>query len=195
MKLTVLPLTPARWRDLEALFRARGCSQARGCWCMAYRRTGDRGPLPPGVTRSLANRADLKSLVDAGHPPGLIGYRGDVPVGWISIAPREEFLKLKRSPVMKPVDEKPAWSIVCLVIPPEHRGHGVAHALLQGAVSYARKRRAKLIEAYPVDRAGRSRDAEMWFGSKSMYDRAGFKEVARRKPGRPIVRLRIHAPS
>ena len=191
MKLTVLPLTPTRWRDLEILFRARGCSAARGCWCMAYRRTGPRGPFPPGVTRSEANRVDLKKLVEAGNPPGLIGYRGAVPVGWISIAPRDEFHKLKRSPVMKPVDEKPVWSIVCYMIPSEHRRQGVAHALLQGAVTYARKRGARLIEAYPVDRADRSRDTEMWSGSKSMYDRAGFKEVARRKPGRPIMRLRI----
>lgn len=45
------------------------------------------------------------------------------------------------------------------------------------------------LEAYPVDRPDRSGDDAMWFGAKSMYDRAGFEEVARRKPGRPIVRL------
>jgi ribosomal protein S18 acetylase RimI-like enzyme len=190
MKLTVLPLTPGRWRDLEGVFGARGCSAARGCWCMAYRRSGRR-PVPKGVTRGEANRTDLRALVDHGMSPGLIAYRGSLPVGWISIAPREEFAKLERSPVMKPVDDKPVWSIVCYIVPSEHRRQGVGHALLQGAVAYARKRGAKLIEAYPVDRPGRSRDVEMWFGSKSMYDRAGFKEVARRKPGRPIVRLRI----
>jgi len=31
----------------------------------------------------------------------------------------------------------------------------------------------------------------MWFGAKSMYDNAGFKEVARRKPTRPVVRLEL----
>ena len=143
------------------------------------------------MTRSQANRADLKRLVDAGNSPGLIGYRDGVPIGWISIAPREEFHTLKRSPVMKPVDEKPVWSIVCYMIPSEHRRQGVGHALLQGAIAYARKRGARLIEAYPIDCTGRTRDTEMWFGSKSMYDRAGFLEVARRKPARPVVRLRI----
>jgi ribosomal protein S18 acetylase RimI-like enzyme len=191
MKLTVLPLTPRRWRDLEALFGARGCSAARGCWCMAYRRSGRRPPVAKRVTRGEANRAELKALVDRGTSPGLIAYRGSIPVGWISIGLREEFAKLDRSPVMKPVDDKPVWSIVCYVVPSEHRRQGVGHALLQRAVAYARKRGAVLIEAYPIDRAGRSRDTEMWFGSKSMYDRAGFKEVARRKPGQPIMRLRI----
>jgi GNAT superfamily N-acetyltransferase len=189
MKLTVAPLTPDRWPDLEAVFNARGCSIARGCWCMAYRHSGARAPLPRGVTRAQANRADLKALVDAGRSPGLIGYRDKVPVGWISIGPREEYAKLKRSPVMKAVDERPVWSVVCFVVPLEYRGQGVARSLLKGAVAYARKQGATLIEAYPVDKPGRSSDDAMWFGSKSMYDRAGFREVARRKPHRPVVRF------
>lgn len=191
MKLTIRPATPDRWRDVETIFNARGCSVARGCWCMFYRRSGSAGALPPGMTRSQANRADLKALVDAGNPPGLIGYAGTMPVGWVSLAPREEFAKLKRSPVMRAVDDRPVWSIVCFVVPSEHRRHGVAHALLEGAIAYAREHGATLVEAYPVDKPERSSDDAMWFGAKSMYDRAGFHEVARRKPARPIVRLAV----
>ena len=143
MKLEVAPLTPGRWPDLETVFRAKGCSVARGCWCMAYRVAGSLPPPPAGMTRALANRAALKALVDAGTPPGLIGYRGKVPVGWISIGPREDYAKLRRSPVMKPVDDRPVWSIVCFVVPSEFRGQGVARALLQGAVSYAKKKGVK----------------------------------------------------
>ena len=187
MKLTLAPLTPDRWPDLEAVFKAKGCSVARGCWCMDYRRTGSP-TIPPGKSRAQVNRAELKALVDAGNPPGLIGYRGKVPVGWISLGPREEYAKLERSPVMKPVDQKPVWSVICFVVPTEYRGQGVARALLDGAVAYAKKRGAKLIEAYPVDKPARSKPDDMWFGAKSMYDKAGFKEVARRKPHRPVVR-------
>jgi len=192
MKLKIAPLTPDRWPDLEAIFQGKGCSVARGCWCMAYRRSGASKPLPAGMTRAQANRAALKALVDAGHPPGLIGYRGKVPVGWVSIGPREEYARLKRSVVMKAVDERPVWSMVCFVVPAEYRGQGVARALLQGAVAYAREQGATLVEAYPVDRPTRSKDDYMWFGAKSMFDKAGFKEVARRKPQRPIVRINCH---
>ena len=190
MKLTVLPLTPERWPDLEALFNAKGCSVARGCWCMFYRRSGARGALPAGSTAAKANRSDLKALVEAGPPPGLIGYRAKVPVGWVSLGPREDYAKLERSPVMKPVDDLPVWSIICFVVPSEHRGQGVAAALLAGAMAYAKKQGATLLEAYPVDKPRRASDDAMWFGAKSMYDRAGFTEVARRKPQRPIVRLK-----
>ena len=191
MRVSVLPLTTERWPDLEAVFKARGCAVARQCWCMFYRRSGSRARLPPALTAAQANRADLKALVDAGKAPGLIGYLGDVPAGWVSLGPREEYVRLKRSPVMKAVDDQPVWSIICFVVPAEYRGRGVAQALLEGAIAYAKNQGARLLEAYPVDRPVRSRDDAMWFGAKSMYDRAGFREVARRKPQRPVMRLRL----
>jgi ribosomal protein S18 acetylase RimI-like enzyme len=190
MKHTILPLTPERWPDLETIFNAKGCSVARGCWCMYYRRSGARSALPRGMTHARANRAELKALVDHGEPPGLLAYRGAVPVGWVSLGPREQYAKLRRSPVMKAVDDQPVWSVICFVVPSEYRGQGVAQALLRGAIAYAKKHGAKLLEAYPVDKPARSTDDSIWFGAKSMYDRAGFKEVARRKPFRPIVRLK-----
>jgi len=160
---------------------------------MYYRRSGSRGPLPAGTTRAQANRAELKALLGSGEPPGLIGYRGRIPVGWVSLGPRDDYAKLRRSPVMKAVDERPVWSIVCFVVPSQYRGQGVARALLDGAIAYARKRGVALLEAYPVDKPRRSADDSMWFGAKSMYDAAGFEEVARRKPNRPIVRIRAAA--
>src|SRR5712672_1016796 len=186
MNLTVLPLTPERWPDIEKLFNAKGCSVARGCWCMYYRRSGSRGQLPAGTTHAKGNRADLKALLRSGEPPGLIGYQGKIPVGWVSLGPREDYAKLRRSPVMKAVDERPVWSVICFVVPSQYRGQGVARALLEGAIAYAKKRGVALLEAYPVDKPGRASDDSMWFGAKSMYDAAGFKEVARRKPTRPI---------
>jgi len=191
MKLTVLPLTPDRWPDIEAVFNAKGCTVARGCWCMAYRRSVIPFVPPAGVTSADANRADLQALVDSGKPPGLIGYSGAVPVGWISLAPRDEFKRLENSLVMKAVDEQPVWSIICFVVPSQYRGQGVAAAMLKGAVAHARKQGAKLLEAYPMDFPGRSSNDSMWFGAKSMFDAEGFEEVARRRPRHPIVRLKL----
>ena len=191
MKLALHPISPERWLDLEAVFNARGCSVARGCWCMYYRHSGAQAALPAGTTRANANRAQMKALVDAGAITGLIGYRGRQPVGWVSLGPREDYAKLRRSPVMKPIDDRPVWSIICFVVPAEYRGQGVARALLKGAIAYAGSRGAKLLEAYPVDKAKRANDEWMWFGAKSMFDAAGFEEVARRKPTRPIVRRKI----
>ncbi len=189
-RITIHPVTAQRWGDVEAIFNAKGCSVARGCWCMYYRRSGAAPALRAGTSRAQANRGELRALVERGKTPGLIAYRNKMPVGWISLGPREDYAKLRRSPVMKPVDDARVWSIVCFVVPAEFRGEGVARALLDGALAYAKRHGATLIEAYPVDRPERGRDDAMWFGAMSMYDAAGFEEVARRKPYRPVVRNR-----
>ncbi len=190
MTITVRPLTPARWPDLETVFEAKGCSIARGCWCMYYRESGTQA-LPHGTQLRDVRKARMKALVEAGPPPGLIAYRDRMPVGWVTLGPREDFAKLRRSPVMKPVDPQPVWSIVCFVVPPACRHQGVATALLRGAIAYARKHGVKLLEAYPVDKAERGADDWLWHGAMSMYDKKGFVEVARRRPARPVVRLAL----
>ena len=130
----------------------------------------------------------MKALVDRDSVPGLIGYDDGVPVAWVSLGPREDYARLRRSPVMKPVDDRPVWSIVCFFVDRNARGRGLSRRMLEAAVDYARSRGARLVEAYPVDKDQRGHPDDMFFGAKSMYDRAGFREVARRKPTRPVVR-------
>jgi GNAT superfamily N-acetyltransferase len=154
---------------------------------MYYRRSG-RTQVPAGISHGNHNRNALKALVDAGTVPGLLGYREGKPVAWISFGPREDFAKLAKSPVMRPVDDERVWSVVCFYTAAGVRGQGLADAMLAHAADYAQRRGARLLEAYPVDKPARDRDDSMWFGAKRMYDRAGFVEVARRKPTRPVMR-------
>ena len=191
MKLVVHPLTPDRWSDLEGVFNARGCSVARNCWCMYYRVSGKGAYTRPSESQRALSKDALRALSAQDPPPGLIGYHGKTPVGWVSLGPRQDYAKLARSPTMKPVDDQPVWSIVCFVVPSEYRKQGVARELLAGAVRYARKRGVRLLEAYPVDQDEPSATEAPWFGTKTMFDEAGFGEVARRKPARPIVRLQL----
>lgn len=173
------PVTKERWPDLVELFDR---PVARTCFCMYYRKTG----AGTGVGRE--NRRAMKALVDRGTVPGLIGYEDGRPVAWVSVAPREDYPKLRRSPIMKPVDDRPVWSIVCFFVVREARGRGLSERMLEAAADYARACGARLLEAYPVDSDERSDPDAMYFGARSMYDRAGFEEVARRKPTRPVVR-------
>ena len=109
MALIVRPLTEKNWADIEALFSAKGCSVPRWCWCVHYRFA--RAAMPKD------RKAALKKIAKGDPPPGLIAYRGSEPVGWISLGPRENFAKLATSPVMKPVDTTPVWSVICFVVP------------------------------------------------------------------------------
>jgi GNAT superfamily N-acetyltransferase len=183
-RFTARPLTTETFADLEELFGRPGGSIVRGCWCMYYRRSG-------ADTTRRTNHRQLCDLVEAGTQPGLVGYVDDVPVGWISLGPREEYAKLRRSPIMKPVDDEEVWSIVCTFVDKAHRGKGIQRKLLAAAVDYARDRGARMLEAYPVDKPTRSHDDFMFFGSRSLYEHAGFHEVVRRSSTRVVMRRRL----
>jgi GNAT superfamily N-acetyltransferase len=195
-EFTTRPLTPENWADLEELFGLPGGSIVRGCWCMAYRRSGKPPEYggPPGSMKA-ANKQAMCDLVNSGVVPGLIGYIDGSPAGWISLGPREEYLKLRRSPVMKPVDDTPVWSVVCSYVAKPYRGRGLQHLLLAAAIDYARDNGSQVLEAYPVDKPERSHDDFMFFGSRSLYERAGFREVVRRSPTRLVMRRDLAATS
>ena len=180
------PLTPETWPDLEELFGLPGGSIVRGCWCMYYRRTGK---VSVSAAAGGTNKEQLRSLVEDGDvTPGLVGYLDGRPAGWISLGPREDYLKLRRSPVMKPVDDTEVWSVVCTYVAKAYRGRGLQHRLLAAALDHARDHGVRTVEAYPVDKPERSHDDFMFFGSRSLYERAGFREVVRRSPTRVVMR-------
>jgi GNAT superfamily N-acetyltransferase len=188
---TTRALTAENWADLEYLFGLPGGSIVRGCWCMFYRRTGTpEAAISPAAVRA-ANKQAMCDLVGSGVVPGLIGYLDGVAAGWISFGPREEYLKLRRSPVMKPVDDTPVWSVVCSYVAKPHRGQGLQRRLLAAAIEYASANGAMVLEAYPVDKAERSHPDFMFFGSRSLYERAGFREVVRRSPTRVVMRREL----
>jgi GNAT superfamily N-acetyltransferase len=156
---------------------------------MYYRVSGKGHLTRPSDGQRFSAKEALRALAAQDPPPGLLGYRHKTPVGWLSLGPREDFAKLAKSPVMKPVDDQPVWSVICFVVPSEYRKQGVARELLAGAVVYATKRGVRLLEGYPVDKDEPSAAEASWFGSKRMFDEAGFEEVARRRSDRPVVRL------
>ena len=179
------PLTPQTWADLEALFDLPGGSTLRGCWCMYYRKTGK---VLVNAQAGVDHKRELCELVDNGVVPGLMGYVDGAPAGWISLGPREDYAKLARSRIMKPVDDSEVWSVICTYVARQYRGRGVQHRLLEAAVRYAREQGVRILEAYPVDKPERSHADFMFFGSRSLYEQAGFTEVVRRSPTRVVMR-------
>jgi GNAT superfamily N-acetyltransferase len=147
----------------------------------------------PERNRAILESAARRGAAD-GQAPGLIAYRDGEAVGWVGLAPRDEYERLEHSTVLARIDDKPVWSIVCFVVGRQARGQGVADALLAAAVEYARDRGATLLEAYPVDTAaGRVPSANVYHGTLSMFERAGFRVAERRQAtgksaARPIVR-------
>jgi GNAT superfamily N-acetyltransferase len=184
--LKVVPLTSARWKDFEALFGPRGA--CGGCWCMTPRLSSAQYEKQKGA----GNKRAMKNLVDDGREPGLLGYIGSKCVAWIALGPRSEFGRLERSRVAKPVDERPAWAIVCVYVHPEHRGRKLSKPLIEAAVAHARARGATLVDAFPNEpKKERMPAVFAWAGIASTFRQAGFGEVARRSATRPYMRREV----
>jgi GNAT superfamily N-acetyltransferase len=170
-KREIQPVTPERWDDMVELVERRGPrgghrnTPAYGCWCMYWR------------DRSLAHgepkRRRMAALVRAGREPGLLAYEENVPVGGVSVAPREDFAALLRSPQYRPRDDdQGVWSTVCFAVDRYSRQQGVAGALLDAAVVYAFARGASAVEGYP--HVAGSCD---YMGSVELCEQAGFERV------------------
>jgi GNAT superfamily N-acetyltransferase len=182
--LQVHPLTRDRWEDLVVLFDRPG--DPKGCWCMFYRLGGRDFERRWG----RGNRAAFQEVVEEGLPPGLLAYQDGKPVGWCAVAPRDAYPRVLRSPTLRPMDDAPAcWAVVCFYVEKHERRGGIAAALLQAAVEFAAVNGAEAVEGYPRDTDGARRHAnEMFVGSVSMFRDAGFEEIGRRSPRRPIMR-------
>jgi len=185
--LEFYPLTHERWVGLEKLFGKQGA--CGGCWCMWWRLKRSQFMQQRGE----GNKKALKSIVDSGEIPGILAYANGEPIAWCSVAPREAYSALERSRVLKRVDNRPVWSIVCFFVTKPFRGKGVASKLLKAAMEYVRKQGGKIVEGYPLEPKGNRRipDAFAYTGLASAFRKVGFVEVLRRSETRPIMRYII----
>jgi GNAT superfamily N-acetyltransferase len=183
LTLQVRPLTLERWPDFERLFGEKGgCG---GCWCMWLRLKRTEFVKQQGS----GNKRVFKKIVESGETVGLLAYAGTEAVGWCALAPRESFSALERSRVLKRVDDRPVWSVVCFFICKSFRRRGVMLELLRAALRHAESQGARIVEGYPIEaRQDRMPDVFAFPGIAAAFRRAGFKEVARRSPTRPIMR-------
>ena len=184
--LRVEPLTPARWKDLEQLFGPRGA--CGGCWCMYWRIPRAQYQTQKGE----GNRRALHRRVEDGAVPGLIGYAAGEPVAWCAVEPRDHYPGLARSRILQPVDARAVWSVSCLYVRSDERRRGRTVEMLRAAASYAKSQGATIVEGYPHEPgAERMAAAFAWTGFASAFRDAGFEEVARRSPKRPIMRRTV----
>ncbi|HSG14895.1 MAG TPA: GNAT family N-acetyltransferase [Anaerolineae bacterium] len=187
-ELDFYPLTPDRWDDFETLFGPHGAMA--GCWCMWWRIKRKDWE----ANQYEGNRVAMKAIVDGGTVPGLLACHADTPLGWVSVAPREDFPVLGRSPILKPVDDKPVWSVVCFVVHKTYKGRGMSGRLLQAAVDYAISQGATIVEGYPIaPKTADVPDLYSFTGFLSTFLTAGFVEVTRRSQHKPIMRLYVKA--
>ena len=171
--LETRPATVDRFDDVATMVGPRR-PDANVCWCLSHR-------IDSRLNRELVGPARgefVRELCSRDVAPGVLAYDGDEVVGWAAVAPRSE-LPVARSTKIPRVDDLPVWSVICLRVRPGHRGRGISHVLLDGAVDHARSHGAPAVEGYPVDNQGERVDLTMaYVGTRAVFERAGFTKVA-----------------
>ena len=185
----VVPATPDRWSDVVAIL---GGSGDRGGWCQPPRgfEKGGYNSANPGVRRSL-----LRGQLEDDPPAGMLAYVEGEVAGWCGFGPRLRLPRLERSRTIPKVDDRDVWSVLCFNILPRFRRRGVAAALLDGVVDYARRSGAPGVEAYPIDPEGGRVNANFGYvGITPMFEKAGFRRVVEttaHSDRRPRILMRL----
>ena len=193
MSVQVRPATPDRWNDLVRVFGRRG-DDPSWCWCRIFldSATSESATSKPRPDNREALRQEI---VDAPVAPGLLAYVENQPVGWTRVGPRSDFPRVNANRALaKVLTEDPGvWWATCFAVDSGHRRSGVGSALLKAAVEFAREHGATAVEGHPVEvaalSAARVAGSAVFTGTMAMFSAAGFTEVARTYPSRPVMRL------
>ena len=187
-KFTARELTPDDWPHIKKLFGAKGA--CGGCWCMHWRI--EKGGQMWEKVKGDPNRKAFKKLVESGKALGVLAFEEDEPVGWCSFGKRIDFPRLDRVKAYRREDTKGVWSINCFFIKAGYRGKGLGQLMAKTAVAAIKKRRGKIIEAYPttLTKDGKQLPAAFSYtGPEVIFERLGFKEIQRLASTRPLYRL------
>ena len=140
------------------------------------------------------NKLAMKTIVAAGEVPGILVYHNSEAIGWCAPAPRSRYPALLRSRILQPVDDQQCWSIACLFIKKPFRKIGISTELLLAATVNDKSQGAELMEGYPVEPKVEQQipAAFAWTGISKAFISAGFREIVRRSPTRPVMRLELN---
>jgi GNAT superfamily N-acetyltransferase len=193
MLVDVRPVTADRWADVVEAFGRRGADPS-WCWCQLFLRAGPQESAESDAGPD--NREALhREITHATVPPGLIAYVDSHPAGWTRVGPRSAFPGVSANKALARVltDEAGVWWVTCFAVDSRHRRSGLGLALLQAAVEFARQHEATAVEGHPVDvdglRATQVAASALYTGTRAMFAAAGFVEIARTYPTRPVMRL------
>ncbi len=186
--ITIAPATADRFDDVERTFSGGG--DGLSCQCQWWTLTNAQFQASDRDERERMLRAQVAAELS----PALIAYVDGEAAGWVRVGPRTAQPRLARTrdfaATNEPWDDSTVWAVTCFVVRKEHRGKGLNQQLLDAAIDHARTSGARVLEAYPTDTSAAKRPSnELFRGILSVFENAGFREIARPKPERVIVQL------
>lgn len=189
-RMAVIAIEPAVSSRMDDIAHALGGGgDGASCQCQWW--------MMPNADWQRTDRASrermLRAEVATAPAPALVAYVDGEAAGWVRVGPRPSQTRLGRTRAFatgsaQPWDDAGVWAVSCFVVRREYRGMGLNHRLLDAAIDHARRGGARVVEAYPIDTSVvAKRPNELFHGILSVFERAGFREVARPKPFLVVV--------
>jgi GNAT superfamily N-acetyltransferase len=185
MAISIEPATAQRWSDVVAVLGRRG-SRPDSCWCQRFRQHD-----------GSSNQAALRRELDTAEVPiGLLAYVDHQPAGWTRVVPRNTLAGITGNRALQRIlnDDASAWWVTCFAVRAQSRGIGVGIALLQASADHARKHGASVVDGHPVDTdrlKAKASPSALFTGTFTTFQAAGFHEIGRTYPSRPVMRLNL----
>jgi GNAT superfamily N-acetyltransferase len=195
--LEIVPANEASADDLDLVFGQRG--DPSGCQCQWFKldRAGFRSTPRDGKRELLREQTQCGSP-RATATSGLVAYLDGEPVGWVAVEPRTAYPRLlgMRVPWAGRDEDRAddgVWAVTCFVTRTGYRHRGVARALAQASVDFARSRGARVLEGYPIatEPGAELTWGELYVGSVGIFEGAGFAEVSAPTPRRRVMRVEL----
>jgi GNAT superfamily N-acetyltransferase len=194
-EIVVRKLSAETLDDFLAFFDGPGFADNEhwaGCVDEFYHTPGDEWDASRAAHD--VHRAAKIAGVRAGKRPGFLAYRDGEVVGWLNAARFIAYENPRGFEQAYPGDRGDTGAFMCFVVHPEHRGEGIATALLEAAC--ADFKRQGLRSAVGFARAGAPTQSWHTFatfnyhGPLSMYEKAGFEKV-REERGWAVMRKEL----
>ena len=182
MELSAAPATAAHWPDVVRVLGGPR-SKPTSCWCQRF-----------CVHDKRNNRAALLEEIEtADVAVGLLAYVDGEPAGWSRVVPRKTLPGIEGNRAVQRLvaKDEAGWWVTCCVVLREHRGHGVGVVLLAAAVEHARSHGASVLDGHPVDISrlkAQPSPSALFTGTSPSFHKAGFNEIGRTYPSRPVMR-------
>jgi GNAT superfamily N-acetyltransferase len=176
-RVEVHPLTPERRDDFLRFFDTEAFADNpvwANCYCMYFFAAGGYDTWD---TRSAAdNRAEAAERASCGRLQGYLAYVDGEPAGWINAGPRTAFARIMEDDAYRVDDAGQVGALVCFMVAPPYRKHGLSRRLLDAALDGFRRQGLSIAEAYPTT-GDPEHDADAFHGPPSLLREAGFEPI------------------
>lgn len=162
--IQIKPLSNLTWNNFVELMESD--SQCRDCWCLNHR-------AQSGCPTGADAKDKMKELVDDNIAHGLLAFKNNECIGWVSVDPMASLVGHD----CQPSGKQDEWSIHCLFVKDGFRGSGLSSEMIKAAIEYAKNKNAKIISAFPIPELNRHKfpvnEAE-FSGRQSTFKKLGF---------------------